>query len=93
MMTNFPEERPVFPDDPTPEWADKTGRLMTSDALLISTDWIVTPTSPTTRDQSRGEYSAGWAKYLARATVQWEIAVLTAIVLGVLMVVWFLNSR
>jgi hypothetical protein len=67
-MTESPVTRSVLPDDPTPEWADKTGRSMG-----ISADWSVTRTSPTNADQSWGEYSACWAEYLAGAVVRWIV--------------------
>jgi len=75
-MTDSPRERPVLPDDPTPEWADKTGRLMTWDA-----DSTFTLTDSTTSELSRilsGKKLPKWAdrialgaEYLVRSILRW----------------------
>jgi len=75
-MTDSPRERPVLSDDPTPEWADKTGRLMTWDA-----DSTFTLTDSTTSELSRilsGKKLPKWAdrialgaEYLVRSILRW----------------------
>jgi hypothetical protein len=81
-MTDSPQERPVLPDDLNPEWADKTGRLMTWDA-----DSNFTLTNSATSELWRaisGGQIPHWAdrialgaEYLARAILRWTALLLT----------------
>jgi hypothetical protein len=75
-MTDSPQQRHVLPDDPTPDWADKTDRLMAWDA-----DSTFTLTNSGTSELWRaisGGQIPHWAdrialgaEYLARAILRW----------------------
>jgi hypothetical protein len=81
-MTDSPKKRHVLPDDPTPEWADKTGRLMTWEA---DTTFVLTnsATSELWRAISGGQIPhwadriALGAEYLARSIIRWTALLLT----------------